>query len=511
MTYQIGVDVGATFTTAAVCRGGRAEVVRLGSRIAPVPSVAFAGADRSLVFGEEAERHALPGAGRVARLFTRRIGDSTPLLVGGSTGVPVTADVLTARLVAHVVSAVAARLGGAPTDVAVTHPAGWGHHRLSSLRAALTATGLGTASFLSTAQAAATADRGQLPGGGQVAVYDLGGSRLDAAVVRMTEGRFTPVGQPEELEVGGLDLDELVFGHVLAALGDGWTALDSTDPAVLAGVARLRRSCTVAKEILSADTDTWIPVALPGIDTSVRFTRLEFEELARPAIEETAAVLARVVEAAGPDAVLLTGGSARIPLVTQVVSAQLGRPVTVAADPRCGTAIGAALAVGRPADVVEPTRVALRGVPAPVAAVRPPRPPVAAVVPPAASRRARPRTILTAGAALVTAAAAALAVALANYSGPSDADADPERASTTVPTVTVTSTPPAETVTAPAPREQDPPPRVAEEPEQNEEPAEPVEEPTTSVAPETTPPETTAPETTTSPNVLITAAEGDQP
>ncbi len=184
---------------------------------------------------------------------------------------------------------------------------------------------------MSSAQAAALAMTDPVPVGRLVAVYDLGGTGLDATVLRrLPDGGYVPAGRPEELEVGGLDLDELVFDHVRAALGSAWDGLDPTDPAVLAGLGTLRRECTLAKESLSADTDVEIPVVLPGIDTRVRLARPEFEEMARPVIEETAATLQHAIAGAPPAAVLLTGGSARIPLITQVVSARLGRPVTVA-------------------------------------------------------------------------------------------------------------------------------------------------------------------------------------
>ena len=50
------------------------------------------------------------------------------------------------------------------------------------------------------------------------------------------------------------------------------------------------------------------------------------------------------LDAGGLDAVLLVGGSSRIPLIAQLVSAELGRPVAVDADPKTTTATGAALA-----------------------------------------------------------------------------------------------------------------------------------------------------------------------
>ena len=51
------------------------------------------------------------------------------------------------------------------------------------------------------------------------------------------------------------------------------------------------------------------------------------------------------LDAGGLDAVLLVGGSSRIPLIAQLVSAELGRPVAVDADPKTTTATGAALAI----------------------------------------------------------------------------------------------------------------------------------------------------------------------
>ena len=133
------------------------------------------------------------------------------------------------------------------------------------------------------------------------------------------------------------------------AVGAAWDALDPDDPAVQTAVAGLRRECTAAKETLSADTEVMIPVLLPGLHTMVRLGRAEFEDMIRPAVAETVEALRRAVASAEVepgdlDAVLLVGGSSRIPLVAQLVSAELGRPVAVDADPKAVVAAGAALA-----------------------------------------------------------------------------------------------------------------------------------------------------------------------
>lgn len=469
MSYPAGLDLGSTCSALATCRPER------GPRLETLtPTVVFANPDGSLLVGEDAERRAPADPGRVARRFTRRVGDATPLHVGGAV---LTAAEVTARFAVRLLDPEVGR-------VAVTHPAGWGQHRVESLRAAFAAQGLSDVLFLSEPQAAvrAHASREQLEPGAAVAVYDLGGGSFDAAVVRVADG-FDLVGEPEEVEVGGLDFDEVVFDHVATTLGAAWVGLDPTDPAVLRGFAELRRECTAAKERLSADTDVLIPVALPGITTEVRLARVEFEELIRPAVDETVAALSRVIRSAGmaPSdlaAVLLVGGSARVPLVIQEVSAQLSRPVTVAVDPQGVIAIGAALAAR--GDTAEPTAI-VRPV-----STRPPLP----SGPPRADKRPRRRLV---PALAVTALALVVAGGVAAASRsivPEEPVTEVTQLTTTSPGTTVVDVP---TTTVPPP-EYTPPakPATVQPPPRTEPPVR-----------TTAPPSSTRPTTTTQPSPSV--------
>jgi molecular chaperone DnaK len=101
--------------------------------------------------------------------------------------------------------------------------------------------------------------------GAVIAVYDLGGGTLDAAVLRATGGGWDLMGAPEGIErLGGIDFDEAVFAHVNAAVGGAIDQLDQDDPAAQAAVTRLRQECVEAKEALSTDSDVSIPVLLPS-------------------------------------------------------------------------------------------------------------------------------------------------------------------------------------------------------------------------------------------------------
>ncbi|HMG39734.1 MAG TPA: Hsp70 family protein, partial [Acidimicrobiales bacterium] len=59
MTYALGIDLGTTYTSVALARGGRAEVVALGYRATAVPTVVVLTEDGRLLVGDAAERRAV--------------------------------------------------------------------------------------------------------------------------------------------------------------------------------------------------------------------------------------------------------------------------------------------------------------------------------------------------------------------------------------------------------------------------------------------------------------------
>ena len=50
--YTLGIDLGTTFTAAAVYRDGRAEVVPLGNHAATIPSLVFLREDETVIIGD---------------------------------------------------------------------------------------------------------------------------------------------------------------------------------------------------------------------------------------------------------------------------------------------------------------------------------------------------------------------------------------------------------------------------------------------------------------------------
>ncbi|MCU0270390.1 MAG: Hsp70 family protein [Acidimicrobiales bacterium] len=396
MAYFLGIDLGTTYTAAAIHRGDASEMVQLGSSATSVPTVVYLDGDGTCLVGEPAARRSLADPSRVAREFKRRIGDPTPLLLGGS---PVSTESVLSRVLQWVHRAVCERQGEVPQGVAVTHPANWGRYKTDLLKQAIRMAQLPDALLVTEPEAAALsyAMATRIAPGEVVGVFDLGGGTFDAVVLQSSDRGFVVLGAPEGIErLGGIDVDAAVFAHVDRVLGAPIAALDRADPAAVAAVSRLRDECREAKEVLSVDTEVVVPVALPGLHQQVRLTRSELEQMLRPMLGDAVAAMRRAVTSTGlsddrVSRILLVGGSSRIPLVAELLSAEFGRPIALDAHPKNVVAIGAALAASGvvASSAQPPTRIvptlpqgspkppAEPATPSPGAARTPPRPPAA--------------------------------------------------------------------------------------------------------------------------------------
>ncbi len=347
MSYSQGVDLGTTFVAAAIARGARTEMFTLGDRAVVMPSMVYATADGSLVTGEAASRRAVSNPDRVGREFKRRLGDPTPVVLGG-TPYPVTS--LLAALLRDVMARVIETEGAAPDSVVLTHPANWGPFRRELFDEVPQLAGVTQVRMVTEPEAAAAhyAATRQRPDGDTVAVYDLGGGTFDATVLRKRAGGFDIMGTPEGIErLGGVDFDEAILSYINYSSGGALSELDMSNPQTLIALARLRQDCVLAKEGLSVDSETTIPVFLPNRHFDVRLTRTEFEDMIRAQIESTIGALTRTLHSAHVDpaelsAVLLVGGSSRIPLVGWMISEALNRPTLVDTHPKYAVALGAA-------------------------------------------------------------------------------------------------------------------------------------------------------------------------
>jgi len=177
-----------------------------------------------------------------------------------------------------------------------------------------------------------------------VAIYDLGGGTFDISLLRMNRGIFEVLATAGDTALGGDDMDELLVDWVLQQAG--WSDEDVTD----AGDRKLLlQKARQAKETLSAVDAMDLDIELSdGRRFAASLSQSEFNNLIEPLIKRTLAPCRRVLRDAGVDkdtveAVVMVGGSTRVPRVREAVSEFFGQNVLTDINPDEVVAVGAAI------------------------------------------------------------------------------------------------------------------------------------------------------------------------
>jgi molecular chaperone HscA len=173
-----------------------------------------------------------------------------------------------------------------------------------------------------------------------IAVYDLGGGTFDVSVLRISGGVFDVLSTNGDTYLGGDDFDKVLINYWLDQAGITYEEI-SADKSLL---QTIRLAAEKAKKELSS-SDAF-EMDINGDVFSI--TRKKFEELIRPMVEKTIECCKNSMKDAGLaiaeiDEVIMVGGSTRVPLVKQMVSAFFSRPVHDELNPDEVVALGAAI------------------------------------------------------------------------------------------------------------------------------------------------------------------------
>jgi molecular chaperone HscA len=173
-----------------------------------------------------------------------------------------------------------------------------------------------------------------------LAVYDLGGGTFDVSILSIMDGIFEVLSTNGDTYLGGDDFDKAVVSHWISKNPELETTMQS-NPSF---AQTLRLKAESAKKTLSDSTE--FKDNIEGFELSLDVET--FETLIAPFVEQTINCCKRAMKDAGLhckeiQAVLMVGGSTRVPMVKRMVSAYFQQPVNDSVNPDEVVALGAAV------------------------------------------------------------------------------------------------------------------------------------------------------------------------
>ncbi|MFP4643359.1 MAG: molecular chaperone DnaK [Spirochaetales bacterium] len=246
-------------------------------------------------------------------------------------------------------------LGESVTEAVITVPAYFNDSQRQATKDAGRIAGLDVKRIVNEPTAAALAyglDRG---GSEQtIAVYDLGGGTFDISILELGDNVFEVKSTSGDTHLGGDNFDQRVIDWLVQSFKADYGIDLSQDRMAL---QRLKEAAENAKKELSSAQSTEINLPFITADNSgpkhLQYTlsRAKFEQLIGDLVEGTRKPCQKALSDAGVsandlDAVILVGGSTRIPMVQSLVTELFGRDPHKGVNPDEVVALGAAIQAG---------------------------------------------------------------------------------------------------------------------------------------------------------------------
>lgn len=351
----VGIDLGTTNSLVAALRSGLSEPLADANGNVILPSAVRYHADRVEV-GESARLAASSDPFNtvlsVKRLMGRGLSDVKQLgeqlpyrFVGGESHMPFIDTVqgpkspveVSAEILKVLRERAEKTLGGELVGAVITVPAYFDDAQRQATKDAAKLAGLNVLRLLNEPTAAAVAYGLDQSAEGVVAIYDLGGGTFDISILRLTGGVFEVLATGGDSALGGDDFDHAIASWMVAEAG----LSADLDP----GTQRtLLQAACAAKEALTDASSVTVTFG----DWQSELTREAFDALIEPMVARSLKACRRAVRDANIEiedvqAVVMVGGSTRVPRVREAVAEMFGREPLTDIDPDQVVAIGAAI------------------------------------------------------------------------------------------------------------------------------------------------------------------------
>ena len=344
-TKVLGIDLGTTNCCVAIIEGNKkTKIIENNEGKRTTPSVVSFGTDGTVSIGDIAKRQACTNSLKTIFAFKRLIGkkysdikqfanklsykvvaDKNGNAVVEIDGKIMSPVEISAKLLMKLVETASTHTGQTikGTKVVITVPAHFDNLQREATKSAGEIAGLDVVRIINEPTAAAMAYGLDSSISGNILVYDLGGGTFDVTIINIDSGVCQVVATDGDSELGGEDFDLLLTEHILSKFDRIHPNNNVKNDK--AAIYRIRDAAKQAKENLSSCemTNISVPYIAPGpLNLDVQVSRKEFETLISKLVKQTIDTVVKTCKDAKLEnnqikAIVLVGGSTRIPLVKQ--------------------------------------------------------------------------------------------------------------------------------------------------------------------------------------------------
>jgi molecular chaperone DnaK len=353
--YILGIDLGTTNSLVGVVDSGFPILLADVHGQRSTPSVVHYG-EASITVGAPALRQQAVDSAHtvtsVKRLIGRRAGEGEWVPPYDLRALAVSPIEVSAEILKHLRAIAEKAMDATITRAVITVPAFFNDAQRAATKRAGELAGLTVDRILAEPTAAALAyGLDKLEEQKKIAVFDLGGGTFVVSILEMRDGVFQVLATAGDTQLGGDDIDRLIALHV-------WES-----GAASAGIWFDQLPCDVRVRLISAAEETKkklsteriaridLPFLWQGQSLSVELTREALDKIAAPWAERTRAHCWRALtdaklKPADLDAVILVGGSTRMPLVRRIAQDIFNREPETSQNPDEAIAKGAVIQAG---------------------------------------------------------------------------------------------------------------------------------------------------------------------
>jgi molecular chaperone DnaK len=358
MDTILGIDLGTTYSVAAVFEDGRARIVPNREGDALTPSVYAETRRHHPLVGVVAKAQAAANPQNTVLSIKRRMGTDYRVRIHGRACSP---QEISSFILRKIKADAEHALGRRVEKAVITVPAYFSDTQRQATREAGLMAGLDVVRMINEPTAAALAyglDRKNVQ---SVLVWDLGGGTFDVSILEMGDGVFQVRAVNGDCYLGGDDWDQRIMTYAAEAFRTAYGVdlqPDSGD------WQRLRTVCEKAKKELSLEPATQIRLSLVGrngkpiVRLACPFSRDILEQITGDLRERMAQATHRALKDAGlgpeaMDCIVLVGGATRMPAIKALAVEIFGKEPYQGINPDEAVAIGAAIQGGVLAGMVQ--------------------------------------------------------------------------------------------------------------------------------------------------------------